>query len=693
MDGIRIISGKVYLSYSWIVGNSTITMKAIGHWAERNIGNRIYEDNRAYINYDTIPAPSRAKLPPVEAIKSNVSEYNRQREKDFYSNECYKELYRAYSIDFINYRDIYADMDVSPEKKTEYTRKHAVLNRVVEIHSAREFKISHIYNAFTKIYPKAYVYSRMNTVVRKCKEEGIPSVVVHKHATDNAKQYDSRYEEFVLRWMSSGKAYERTTIHDELCKECDLQGWKKPSYGWVKYCVQKHLATVFNTRYGEDTYISKSAPYAGIIKALHVHDQWQMDGWRLPFFMSGYETLNLFAVMDANSGYIIDYDIAKTENTENIVRGLSNAVHSTNCLPFEIVADNHSFNKTKEAEYLKRNAEHLGMTWTVDSNPRRKGIIERRLGVFGHKFLKGYPGYIGQGIKTKNPDGRTSQEEIDKYTKSGMWRTEEEIRIYAQICIDAYNNYKSKKTGKSPKELYEASEQPSKITLRQEDLLRLFIRESEYKVQRGQINITREGVTHEFQLNADLHVKYNGQTVCVRYENFDKIYLFDKETDKYIGIVKRKRMMHGALANQTEEDKRGFLQNAGRIKGIKAGYRGQQTQIISQHPYANEYVNPLVGKKVDIEELAKNSKLVEELSRHGVNMEFVPQPTILNEDNTHSGKSKKEKQAFTVKNNIIKKVEIPRDNELSQDVIKKREQPFMVKNHTIRKWQPGNIEE
>lgn len=673
---------QLFLSYQWIVENSNISINSVENWSKRKIGVYIKEDGYTYIDYDSIPKQSQQKLPTKEQLRDIHSEYYKRLPYYLQKDENYNVLSTAYNVEFPQYRETYLDLGFSGEKATEYARNHAVWTRIIELHTDGH-KLRPLHDAYKMVYPDGYVYNSMNPNINKCKESGIVSLLVKDaRSNENSKKFDARYEAFVIRWMSSGKKYSRVTIFDELCKECKQLGWEKPSYSWVKLCVARNMNHTKRGRYGEMDYFSKDESYAGIIKALYPHDQWQIDGWDLPFHMEGWRKLTLFAVMDASSGYIIGYDIAPTENTETILRGLERAVKAAKCLPYEIVSDNHSFNKTKEAEYLKINTDKLGMTWTVSSNPRRKGVIERRLGVLGTKFLKKYPGYIGEGIKTKNIDGRTSIEEMSKYQKPGMWRTADEIKRYAIESIIEYNNYVSQRNKVSPSDLYFREEQPNKIELKPEDYTRLFIREAEYKVQRGQINITREGVTYEFQLNAEMQTEYNTKTLKVRYESFDEIYIFDQITDKFIGTVKSKRMMHGALANQSEADKRGFLQNSGRVKGVKTKYSKMQSSILDEaeniDKYASECINPLVCKKEDIKEIERKGLLNAELLNHNVDIKNITPSIILNEDNT----IKREPKAKTIKVSTTIGL-VPRNNNAETGIKKNREQPFTDPSHKI----------
>ncbi len=687
MLGIELEISKTYLSYQWILDNSNIAEKTIEFWKIRNIGEYKTFDGRVHIEYSSIPAPSRKKLPSKETIRKLHSDYYKKSSDRNISERCYQKLYKAFKLEWMPYRQLYEDRGFDIEKATEYAKQHAVWARIIEFRfKTKEFYPKHIHEAYKRIYPKGYAYAGMSRAYATCQEHGIPALLIKEYVKGNtyAKRFGKEHEAFVLAWISSGKAYSAVTIHDEMYEYCQEKGLPTPCYSWVKSCVARLKPLVQKERYGESNYMSTIEPYAGIIKALNPNTAWQMDGWRLPFHMANYETLSLYGVMDENSGYIIAYDIAPTENTESILRAVNRAVKATSCLPHEIKTDNHSFNQTKEAHYFKSHTDKMGMTWTVDSNPRRKGVVERNLGVFGEKFLKKYPGYLGSGIKSKSEDAHVSQEEKDKYHKANTWITKDEIIYYAAECVRAYNNYVAKKDlgkKKSRKELFENPDQPHKIAISHEDMLRLFIRESEYKVQRGQINIKRELELHEYQLNSEMIFKYNGKQLRVRYEDFDEIYLFDIETDECLGSVKPKRKAHGALADQTDEDINILNQHKGRLEGLKNQiYKAQQSIINPDAPY---HVNRIVGKKVEIEALEKNSELQRDFLEHGGDMRFLRERQRVNENNIKQPKPQKTKRdkPFSGNNTIgkVSNMKVDRVIEETSQPLRKVESSIIAK--------------
>ncbi|HCW06121.1 MAG TPA: transposase, partial [Cytophagales bacterium] len=392
---------------------------------------------------------------------------------------------------------------------------------------------------------------------------------------------------------------------------------------------------VYTSKYGKQKSFNDIEPYAKIIPALHAGSQWQIDGWDLPFYYKGdykgkitsHLKLVLFTVRDSHSKKIVGYSIGENEDTQLILDGLQDAVKNTGFLPFEIVSDNHSFNRTNEAKFFKEAIDSIGITWTVDENPRRKAIAERYFRHLGEDHCKKYSGYIGQGIKTKEKSGRPSQEYLDQYTKAGTWLSKEEIKL---IGIEVVKNFNETPltalNGRSPNKVHDESEKPHIFKIEFEERLRLFLRKHKSKVTRGQINITRGNNKYEFQLNADQFSKLNGQEVIVRYEDLSTIYIFDNK-DHCIGSVKQKVGIHGAIADQTEEDIKNLQKNKGRLNGIQAKAKNANEKLREQaeaiSPDAYEVLNPLLVSKNVLNEVRQNFESKQRAAELGIDLELV----------------------------------------------------------------------
>lgn len=627
MCQIRIIDNCLYLSLSFLSTNYGISENSIANWRKRNIGKRLILNTHSYIEYDTIPTPTRKKLPK----KEDLIELAKQEASDKGTTQMYIRLERAYNKGFAPYMEIYKKSGIPNDKALQYARHHAVW---VEILAARKeykhrrFPLRNVWKAYCRLYPNRYAYNRMNPCINTCENEGIQRLLVHQYnGTPPCNKYDEVYTYWVAELLRSGKKYSCSYIHRIICELARENNRKEPSLSSIKNWVKELTPSVFADSYGSDDYHYNKLPYTSMEKATKANLQWQVDGWDLPFYMEGFRRLTLFWVIDAHSGKIVGYKIAPSESTETILQGIENAVENTGVLPLEIVSDNHSFNKTAEAEYFKTALEkNAGTRWIVSSNPRYKSLVERSFKTFGEQHCKGMPGYIGEGVRTKNPRGRTSQELLDQYQKAGNWLTAEQITMIAVKCITDYNEAKGK-DGMTRNERYEAGLTPNTVQVDLISRLQLFTRTAKYKVDRGQINIVREGVKYEFQLRASLFNELNGKDVNVRYVNFDEIYLFDIKTDRYIATVPRKQKIHGAIADQTKEDKIKLFKHRGRLSGIKAGNRnvfeGIAKKAYSIDKDAAYSINPKLNDKDLIKEFERNGELRRELERQGVRLENV----------------------------------------------------------------------
>lgn len=633
MNEIKINRGEIYLSYDYLI-NSGISRKTIEFWSIRNQSIVIYDNNYAYVLYDSIPSPTRAKLPSRETLERLYKD----SQIDQLTQKYFREMEYAQNRNFPNHMELYKEMGVKFDDRAAYAKKHAVWEVILSyyaedglVHDLRE-----LHKAYCMLYPNHYVYHAFSTAIKRARKNGIENILVKKSGGERTKKFDAVIDAWIMQALSSGKKYSSpkiTKIIDELCQET---GRISPSGSTIKKRIEKLTPLVNEGRTGKDSHFYNKLPYQGIEKALHPNDQWQLDGWRLPFYMKDFGTLTLFWVLDACSGKVIGYHIAKTENTETILKGVEEAVTNTGCLPFEILSDNHSFNKTSEAKYFKENIGKLGCTWNVSQNPRRKALVERSFKTLGEQLCKDEYGYIGEGLLTKNPDGRPSQELIDKYTRSGGWLTEEQIKLIAIKLIDAYNN-RADKEGKTPVVKYKEHKQADAIKVDKLDCLRLFVRESEYTVRRGQINIERAGVVYEFQLNKEQYLSLNDKKVRVRYSDFEEIYLFDIETDEAIGSVPRKQYAHGAMINQTEEDKQKYFNHKGRLNGIKNGTKQRQIDILKRaeaiDPDAAYRMNAKLTPKSDFEEFKQNRELRRRAEKMGINIDTVPDIPVFCESN------------------------------------------------------------
>ena len=607
---------RVWLSYEYLksVGISEGTIKA---WIVRGSGSRQYIDKRAFLDYDTIPNETRKRLYGKGTLMYDARQERLSTRENLFFNQLDQAFTGIASAKWRNLiQDAYPKLDV--DCLTKFSRRAAVIEKALDLNPYLHSNLECLFKAYLRIYNGAYsTKKRFSMMLSEAREKGILHVAVDKRVMNNPKPIHGDVIQFWAAYiLNHNKAYTLAMSYELLAETCEKNGVKTPSYNWFRRFYAKHKNTLSQNRYGQSEFEKLNQNYAKIIPALNAGDQWQMDGWRIPIYCKKYQddktvqyvTYNLFTVLDAHSRKIIGYCISESENTQSILKGIDNAVKETLILPFEIVADNHSFNKTKEAGNIKEEMERMGVTWTIDSNPRRKAIQERAFRTLGEKFFKKQYGYIGQGIKSKMQGGITQQELRDKYTERDNFLVFEQVVALTCLVIQQYNSTRIKFLKDSPNSLYQKSEQPNAIKVSDFQRLQLFTLKSEYKISHGQITMARGAHRYEYQLPAEYAQPYNNQTVSVRYADYDTIYLYNSKTDEPICSVDKKFAIHGALANQTEKDKELLFKNKGRANGIDTRAKKKKMQLCSNaiinDPNAYEAVNRITTQ-MDITELLR----------------------------------------------------------------------------------------
>ena len=505
----------MYLTYQEL-RHLGVSQNLISMWKSRKCVDFHMLGGTLYVRYMSIPEQTRSKL----ALQNVEYVYNSREFYDLYNTIFIKMKY-AYERDFIKYLNLYIELGVSNYKSTEYARKHAVWAYFIETYYSSpgiKHPVKEGCKAYNEIYPSRKISeSRFRHLISEAQKEGISSIVIEKKKSGRPKIYDDTYKLMVCHFMRSGVAYSKAVIHRMVCEVCEERDMLKPSLRTVKNLCKEQIANtkVYSDRYGEDKMKNELLGYVSLEQAENVGDQFQIDGWTMPFWYydrdkKKIKRLCFFSVLDAHSKKIVGWWIAKSENTETIMNGLECAIRGVGYyLPYEIVSDNHSFNQTAVSKNFKDTIAQLGCTWSVSSLPGRKLCLERGFRTLGENYAKTEYGYLGQGIKSRNKDARVSPELAEKYLKSGYILTEDQIKIIAVYMVKEWNNG-SKIDGKSPNQLYEESARPNIIKLGEHhpavyDMFNRNMDGKDIRVRRGQVNISRAGTLYEYMLNSPSH--------------------------------------------------------------------------------------------------------------------------------------------------------------------------------------------
>ena len=597
-----------------------------------------------YVGYTSIPQATKNKL-DFQVVQWLYDNQHRQ------SGNLYESIlihmYNAYNYGFTTYLDVYRKMGYSDNEAKKYAKEHAVWRYFISTFYSANGSLHPIkegVKAYNTVLNRNYSWETFRKKISKARNNGISSIIIIKKSTGRPKIFGNQYEYMIYQLASDAKAFSCADVYRKVCSICEEMGMQAPKERTVNNIFREALRNteVYAHRYGVDKMCNDILSYASLAHAQYANDQWQTDGWTMPFYYRDpvdkrLKTMCLFAVMDAHSKRIVGYYVAESENTETILNGLEDAVRKTGELPFEIVSDNHSFNQTKIADNFKESLEGMGVTWTVSSNPRYKQALERSFRTYGECYAKQQYGYTGQGIRSISPDARISQELFDKYMKAGYLLTKDQIKAIAIYCVDMWNNGLASEE-KSPNQLYEESERPNSIKLgdwrRCSHFFDLFTRDmSEITVRNGQINIVRAGHKYEYQLTSDQAYRFNNKPVTAKYVDLTEgVYIYDSSTGDPVGYVKLKEKAHGALANRTEED----AAILGKTSSInKAWVRKSREKLLNLRESADsklvELVNQRTTPKNVIQDMKENSMYAAEFARLGGNIQTTPDLPVFNE--------------------------------------------------------------
>jgi len=537
-------------------------------------------------------------------------------------------------------------------------KKLAVLDYIVANYTPNSKNgLRSYHQAFDQLFANKYSHiSSFSRVIRICKERGCMQAFDKRLIT----KVQSRVNPYNKIWLqllwASDKKLSFPQIHQKMTAVCKDQAIDCPSLSWVKL-MGKQLyndPNLYSSRYGE-AMTAAQAPYASLLPAVHVNDQWQMDGWTLPFWISDKNThflrYVLYCIWDNHSKKILGYKLGETEDTALIIAAMDEAIYNTGIIAAEIVSDKHSFHKTIVASQLKEKTEQMGVIWTVTMNPQHNGIAER-----GHIALdalcKDYSGYTGKNITAKGKDSRPKPERMQQLAKPGQMRTLAEIKAIAASIVYTYNNTpQNTLEGKTPNQAYQNSSSVNTFPISEQKRISLLRPSNIYKVIRGQLTIKQGSKKHEFQLPAHLIHRYNNKQVMVYYEDLDEgIYIGEQDNGEIIAALSPKEKIHSAKVNQTARDIELLHKQAGKKKGYYTTKRTVTGSILYEamktDPDAAMLLAPYMIDKDIRKELLQNKELQLMLQQQGVQADHLPirkkvsyLPAIVMETNTQIKKN------------------------------------------------------
>lgn len=191
--------------------------------------------------------------------------------------------------------------------------------------------------------------------------------------------------------------------------------------------------------------------------------------------------LNVYAIVDAHSGYWLGWDISEKEDSESVRRALKMAiVRSGYKLPFQMQYDGDSANSF----YEKINAHHFP---AMPDNGQSK-IIERCFKSLQEQFMRSADEFTGMNITATSVKSHVNPDFIKDLQKQKRLKNRDEAIQMQERFFHIMNNTKGA-DGKTPKLRYFESENPETDTICSYDWTQLF-----WKWNDEPITYTKDGL-------------------------------------------------------------------------------------------------------------------------------------------------------------------------------------------------------
>lgn len=552
-------SDQLFLSEAYL-HKLNVPFSTTKKWLDRNRHGIIKTPNGFVIDYESIPQPTREILPSKDELLLLVHDTQKQ---------SLEHLLREASESFVKHVDFYRSQNITDSKAVSLAKRHAVIALEIDLLKHKKYRLDQVLKAHNSLFPEDnYCYHYFSGFLKKARVRGIESVVFNgNHGKQKHLKITPVHEQLIVGTKLKNPTATAKKVHELVNAVLAKNGFLTISLRSVQSRLSAQENTLHETLKGQVEGRKRKA-FMPLASVPYANNQWQMDGWTLPFYYKEdgkLKKLWLITVMDSHSRKIVGYHIDTSERLTSIKQALDKAIKETQSFAFELVADNHSSNQTNELKEFQIELENLGVTFTVDSNPQRKGKLERLFQVMDSEYFRYEAGWVGEGVKSKRKNARPKPEILDKYLSDALEKNQ--IIQTAIRIVETYNNAPRKVLGNvSPNHAYNISEKPKSIPIDDLRRIQLTTKPQHYKVSRGMIKVVR-GVTERYFGYLEL---WEGKTLEVFTANdYESIYATDPKTGKLVAELTQISRMHPDLASQTHEDLEEKARYARHIKAVK----------------------------------------------------------------------------------------------------------------------------
>lgn len=516
-----------------------------------------------WLRYNVI----RYFLPPViQQEKTDLNKYMITRERTDVSTGEIKDENRTKLDDQYVSLLLYQSRWFRLMHKSVYDYRKTEL-RTLDIHGINEFRsvCRMLANSPTMEYPEgAKLPSNAAACYRKQQEyekEGIQSLVTRYFGNTAAQKVnDERLQILIDLYSDPHKPdfrrvtiwYNRIVIANSwimkngkpatITENCVKQNLKMPEVMQVWY-LARHGIEEWKKLFGYTILRYRPSMRDAV---------WCGDGTKVNLYYSTPKgtaaKLNVYAIVDAHSGYWLGWDISEEpDNMKAVQRAFRMAViRSGYRMPFQMQYDNDSSNN-----YFNRLSS---LHFPAMPNNGQSKIIERCFKNLQEQHMKYADGFTGMNITAGSIDSQVNKDYIDELKKSKKLKNKQETILMQEKFLHLVNNTPDK-DGKTPKEKYLESENPGTDTLTNHDWVNLFwewnetpctyakegliwIEDKEKKIyevaESYEFNYQNDTIPERYTPDTDFPCKWIRQKFWVRFDpqNRKRIALYKEEADK-----------------------------------------------------------------------------------------------------------------------------------------------------------------
>ncbi len=641
--------GKIWVTYKFLTDRKIPIQTIYNNTSKKNLNiwyTRCHPNSKKFkiIAYNTIPISviEKFKLPQTSEL-IEIAKVNSAIEKEKNKEKASRIISDILTFEYDQWesiKNIYLNEFLDDEKLEMYCKTHALLSKIIELNEIENgFKLKDLFNAYCcfdgLIFHTDNYTSFCNKIRKIKKSNSIENELLHglrKQTGNNFKMTEDIIIE-IKKHMGNPKKYNAGHITEFVNDYLIRQNRKPISRSSVEKVMA--LTSVKNEtmigRFGQKYTNEKLLPHAHFLLPHKEGILWMMDGTRFQFPYKGgskkFNFLTYFIVLDGCSKRIVGYSYDDSENSDMAIRAFQDACNKTNHLPTEIIADNSTAYKSKEYRRIIATAKSMGVNWRINetNNPRDNNYVERCFGVIQESYCKKHDGYLGDGIKSRNRNGRSSSEEISKSLINKNLRTRDELINLIETIIIEYNESKQRKA-LVKKDEYDLQLQRKlkiePIPLNAINYATLFWASRDLIISKGMVSFSLNKQTHNYNIYTEnVIINYSGSKVKLRYNESDlsTVMLFELDSDKYICTLDRYRTLAKAGVERSKKENQMLREHSTKKKELIKSIKEKTKHVEEQSKKNWENVPPELSQFTAISkplsEESENNLMNDELSK------------------------------------------------------------------------------